>query len=60
MSEGSSRNQSLMISVIAIGFVFAIRLFYLQVIDTSYVDFANANSKKILTIHPITYTTFSS
>ena len=52
MSEGSSRNQSLMISVIAIGFVFAIRLFYLQVIDTSYVDFANANSKKILTIHP--------
>ncbi len=52
MSEGSSRNQSLMIAVIAIGFVFAIRLFYLQVIDTSYVDFANANSKKILTIHP--------
>lgn len=52
MSEGSNRNLSLMISVIAIGVVFAARLFYLQVIDSSYVDFANANSKKILTIHP--------
>lgn len=52
MSEGSNRNLSLMISVIAIGVVFAVRLFYLQVIDSSYVDFANANSKKIMTIHP--------
>jgi len=41
-----------MIAVIGIGLIFIIRLFYLQVIDTSYVDFANANSKKILTIHP--------
>jgi len=52
MSEGSNRNQSLMIAVIAIGFIFTVRLFYLQVIDKSYVEFANANSKKILTIHP--------
>ncbi len=52
MSEGSSRNNALIIAVIAIGIIFTARLFYLQVIDTSYVDFANANSKKILTIHP--------
>ncbi len=52
MSEGSTRNQSLIIAVIAIGVVFAARLFYLQVIDTSYVDLSNFNSKKILTIHP--------
>jgi penicillin-binding protein 2 len=52
MSEGSNRNQSLIIAVIAIGFIFTVRLFYLQIIDKSYVEFANANSKKILTIHP--------
>ena len=52
MSEGSTRNNSLIIAVIAIGVVFAARLFYLQVIDTSYVDLSNFNSKKILTIHP--------
>ncbi len=52
MSEGSSRNQSLIIAVIAIGIIFSARLFYLQVVDTSYVDLSNFNSKKILTIHP--------
>ena len=52
MSEGSNRNLSLMVAVIVIGVVFAARLFYLQVVDTSYVEFADANSKKILTIHP--------
>ncbi|MCC6722118.1 MAG: penicillin-binding protein 2 [Bacteroidia bacterium] len=52
MSKGGNRNISLIIAVISIGLLFSVRLFYLQVIDKSYVDFANANSKKILTIHP--------
>jgi len=52
MSEGSNRNISLIISVVLIGFIYAARLFYLQVIDSSYVDLSNSNSKKILTIHP--------
>jgi penicillin-binding protein 2 len=52
MSEGSNRNLSLILSVVMIGFIYAARLFYLQVIDSSYVDLSNSNSKKILTIHP--------
>lgn len=52
MSKGGNRNLSLIIAVISIGLIYSVRLFYLQVIDTSYVEFANANSKKILTIHP--------
>lgn len=52
MSEGSTRNNSLIIAVISIGIIFSVRLFYLQVYDSSYVDLANDNSKKIITIHP--------
>lgn len=53
MINGLFRRNVLITAVIVVSVIFLTRLFYLQVVDTSYSEFADQNAKKVLTKYPV-------
>ena len=48
----SDRQYIVMIIFLVIGFIFALRLFYIQIIDNSYKISSQNNSRRIITVYP--------
>lgn len=53
MFDGVFRRNVLIAMVVAVCLIFLTRLFFLQIVDKSYAEFANQNAKKVLTKYPV-------
>ncbi len=53
MINGVFRRNVIIAVVSTVSLIFLIRLFYLQVVDKSYTEFADQNAKKVLTRYPV-------